>query len=636
MIKRLVLILFLVSIPLYSQTADSLINYEIKEIVVTASRNSKLLEKTPEVLHVISSKEIEQLNVSSTGEILEYLTGVSVETGTGSGFAKRSTVSLDGFPANYSLVMVDGIRLVTEHIHTGQNVDVIPPENIERIEVIKGASSAQYGSDAMGGIINIITKKTFSKTESTFSLSNGSYDTYNASLSVRSPLNENVSVSSFVNYEESAGVPILSPSHRIGNMGYTRLMTINNLSLKMNDLSSFTANLTYSQNSMQFRGDDVYSRMLLSSLGYKYSMRKNFIVNTRVNYSNWNAELSEEKNQVLIPEIYFNYIYENNLISAGVDFKHNKFTRTAVPEKNRSIFGIFLQDEIELDDFSFLAALRLDKVVNIPLVFTPKIVAMYQLSSELRIRGSFGRGFHAPSVQELYEEGYGHGGNAYRFGNPDLQPEYSLTTTLSLEYSPINTVDILLHGYYNSISDMITPIFDGVWVENPDSSIVINKWVRTNIHEAEIYGFESTFRYNLNDKVLFEGGYTYTHNRNVSTGGQLPYYPGESISAKLIFNYNLFSKFPGSCFISLRASKNRSAWNWKPVSNGESDNPDGLITNLDDYQLLNAGMQIMFYENLNIYMNIGNILGQNIQKLDDAFTEFLGETTTKVGISMNL
>ncbi len=620
---------------IYSQITDSLRSYEIDEVVVTASRNEKLLEKTPEVLQVISAKEIEQLNVSSTGEILDYLSGVNIETGTGSGYPKRSIVSLDGFPANYSLIMVDGIRLVTEHVHTGQNVDVVPPENIERIEVIKGASSAQYGSDAMGGVINIITKKSHTKTESSISLSGGSFETYNATFSVRTPINEKLNISSFLSYEESAGVPILSPTHRIGNMGYNKFMTMNNLGFRLNNISSIAMNLTYSQNSMEFRDDNVYSRMLLSSLDYESKISNNFIANVRLKYSSWTAELSDEENDVLNPEVYFNYILGTNLITAGADFKHVKFNRTAVIEQTQSIIGIFLQDEIELNRFSLLAALRLDKVENISPVLTPKIAAMYQVSNNLWLRASFGRGFHAPTVQELYEEGYGHGGNAYRFGNPDLEPEYSLTTTFSIEYSPIRTIDLLLHGYYNSIDNMITPIFGGVWEDNPDTSLVIYKWVRTNIHEAEIYGFESTLRYNLNDKLLFEGGYTYTHNKNVTTGGQLPYYPGESISAKVIFNYNLFSKYPGSCFVSLRATKNRSAWNWKPVSGADTDNPDGLITKLDDYQLLNAGIQIMFYKNLNIYMNIGNILGQNIQKLDDLFTEFIGETTMKIGLSMN-
>lgn len=85
----------------------------------------------------------------STRELLSHFTGINVESGTGS-----------GFPASYNLILVDGICLLSDHIRAGQNIELIPVENIGRIELLKGIDSAQYGSDAMGGgVINIITKK---------------------------------------------------------------------------------------------------------------------------------------------------------------------------------------------------------------------------------------------------------------------------------------------------------------------------------------------------------------------------------------------------------------------------------------------------------------------------------------------
>ncbi|MDQ1332695.1 MAG: Plug protein, partial [Bacteroidota bacterium] len=79
----LVSILIPMGLICYSQTIDTLKSYSLNEVVVTASRNEKLLKKTPEVMHVITSYDIEQLSVRSTGEILEYMTGVNIESGTG-------------------------------------------------------------------------------------------------------------------------------------------------------------------------------------------------------------------------------------------------------------------------------------------------------------------------------------------------------------------------------------------------------------------------------------------------------------------------------------------------------------------------------------------------------------------------
>jgi outer membrane receptor for ferrienterochelin and colicin len=132
----------------------------------------------------------------------------------------------------------------------------------------------------------------------------------------------------------------------------------------------------------------------------------------------------------------------------------------------------------------------------------------------------------------------------------------------------------LLNSYYNLINDMITPAYSGIWEENPDTSTVIDKWVRTNIHKAKIFGTETTVRYQLNDKLLLEGGYNYTENQNITTEGQLPYYPGESFFSKIIYNFKLSPMVGGSCFVSLRTTKNRSAWDWKPSAGSDYTNPD--------------------------------------------------------------
>jgi outer membrane receptor protein involved in Fe transport len=297
--------------------------------------------------------------------------------------------------------------------------------------------------------------------------------------------------------------------------------------------------------------------------------------------------------------------------------------------------GAFLQDEIELDKFSFLMAIRIDKVEGIRPVLTPKFAAMLRAHEKLRIRASFGRGFHAPSVMELYEEGYGHGGRAYRFGNPDLQPEYSLTSTFSIEYEPVKGGQMLVYAYYNTITNMITPVYSGIWEENPDTSTVIDKWVRTNIHEARIYGIETTFRYRFDDILLFEAGYNYSDNKNTTTGGQLPYYPGDSFFSKLVYNQKLSPRVSLSGFVSLRATRNRSAWDWKPAGGEDYDNPEGLIVELKDYQLLGSGIKFIYDDKLDLYLNVSNILGQNIQKLDDSLMEIDGEPTWRVGCLIN-
>lgn len=277
-------------------------------------------------------------------------------------------------------------------------------------------------------------------------------------------------------------------------------------------------------------------------------------------------------------------------------------------------------------------ALRFDKVEGITGVVSPKIALLFRPASFARIRATFGRGFHAPTVQELYEEGYGHGGTAYRFGNPDLMPEFSLTSTLSTEFIITERLQLFLYGYYNIINNMITPVYNGPW----EADSTVDMWVRTNIHEAKIYGAEAYASWNLDKHFFVKAGYTYTYNENVSTGQQLPYYPGQSYFGKIIFTHNLGSALSLTGFIDLKGTIGRSAWNWKPDTDAPQDNPDGNITTLKDYQMLNAGIKLGIKNRYEVFVNAHNLLKQEIETLDDVYTVFKGEVYFRTGINFFL
>ncbi len=153
---------------------------EIEELpheVVTAGRREMMWRDTPDIVKVISRADIEMIRPASLGELLEYANGISVETGTGSGKPDRSVISINGLPPSYTLVLVDGVKLLDEHIHTGQNIDQIPPHAVERIEIMRGAASAQYGSDPVGGIVNIIMRTYDGTPEAGFGASVGTFGT---------------------------------------------------------------------------------------------------------------------------------------------------------------------------------------------------------------------------------------------------------------------------------------------------------------------------------------------------------------------------------------------------------------------------------------------------------------------------
>lgn len=108
---------------------------------------------------------------------------------------------------------------------------------------------------------------------------------------------------------------------------------------------------------MEFRGDDLHGAMLISSTDYVQHIHDDLLTTARIKYSHWDAEQSGEINNVLNPEVYFSWSgLKNNLVTAGTDFRYTKFARSAVLEHSMNALGAFVQDEIELDKLSFLAA----------------------------------------------------------------------------------------------------------------------------------------------------------------------------------------------------------------------------------------------------------------------------------------
>lgn len=604
----------------------------INEVVITATRSPRLVKNCPEIVRIIPRHDIQSANPHTVGEIMNSVTGINIEGGTGSGLPHRSIVNMNGFPASYNLVLVDGVRLLSDHIHTGQNLELVPTEHIERIEVIRGASSAQYGSDAMGGIVNIITRPPGNNSGS-LTTSAGTYDTYSVGLSVAAAVNKNVSTSTWAGWNQSNGIEIIAPKSRIGNMGYTRLTFMNKVSIKADEKSLIHAHLNAVQYRMEWTDGDKYSHLYFPLLRYEYKINEKSGFEIRTGFTQWDAQQNTELNRVIQPEIHYHIqTGKKNTFFAGGDLRYNEFQRNKVEKNDQQQAGIYLQDEYTLSDkFIVMGAVRADKPEALKVVVTPKISLLYKpLINMLHFRATAGRGFHAPTVQELYEEGFGHSGRALRFGNPDLKPEYASTFNLGTEITPKPWMGFYINGYYNQIENMIIPIYKGAWEENPSKDV----WMRENIHQATIYGTEAETRL-IFKRLSISAGYSWSDNLNQETGRQLPYSPGSAINGKANYSFQINEHLNCNFYVSFKSVKGRSAWNWKPASGTEPDNPFGLITELKDYEKLDASVSIEYKEKIRFFFNAYNILEQDIETLDDAYTVMKGKMLLKGGMVYN-
>jgi outer membrane receptor for ferrienterochelin and colicins len=600
------------------------------DIVVTGSAWEKSLKDNANIIQVISREDIERMQPDSLGELIEYETGTAVETGTGSGFPNRSVISLNGLPPRYTLVLVNGMKLLTEHIHTGQNVDMIPAEAVERIEIMRGAASAQYGSDAIGGIVNIITRKYKGKAEAGGYASAGSYETYEGGAHALVPAGPGAGIASFVSWRQSEGVDLIEPEHRKDNMGYRQLNWFNRVDAALNDNTQIYGWMNWSENRMEWFGDTTDSTLVAPVAGIVHLPVQSVGLWGELAYSHWEADLNSEENRLWEPEVFASWrANKSHTILFGGEYRHNEFTRNAVDAPDQDAHGIYAQDEWEISEvLSLLTALRYDKVEDLDPAISPKASALYSPHGQLQLRVSVSRGYHAPTLQELYEEGYGHGGAAYRFGNPDLDPEYSTTYTAGFEAAPISPVKLAVNGFYSRIDDLIVPVFEGAWDKDP----TIDVWRRRNIEEALIYGAEANVAARLSLPWLFECGYTYTDNKNEGSERKLPYSPGSSASARVTYTRKFSREKDMTFFVGARAVFDREAWNWKPGPGAPTDTPEGLTTELEDYTKLDAGLKVRLDRDWTIFTKAENLLGEDIENLDDLHTIIDGKPVYTFGV----
>jgi len=633
--KKSFLIFFIFVLVISSVNAQNIKDtVYLQQVVVSATGHSTLLAESPEVIRVITSAQIEKMKPSSLSELLQMVAGMNIETGTGSGFPSRGIISMNGFPADKTLVLVDAEKILSDHIHTGQNIEFIPVEFVDRIEIIRGASSSQYGSDAMGGIVNIITKRNSDVSGAKLTMEGGSMSTASLGMTVTSPLGSTAGISTYAGWIQSEGPEVVFPLHRIGLMHYRKLSLFNTLDVHLSDKTDATLQFFFIQSAMKWSGDFKYGQFSKISPSINHRFSKKLSLKITLPWINWQSQVNAERNELFRPQLNVYYFHSPKFsLHAGADYSYSRFFRTSVTEHHLASVGVFAQGQYNVSkNIMLMASLRGDKPENIDLVFSPKLSTLMKVCDQkLFFRASAARGFHAPTVQELYEEGFGHGGTALRYGNPDLRPEYSTTFTLSTEYYPTFRYQFMLSGYYSMIDDMIVPVYQGPVPANPIKDI----WMRENIVKANIYGFELMSHLNVVKNLFFDLGYSWSDNMNVETNQQLPYKPGWHVVGKVMFEQKISGKTRINIFASVKHSTGRSAWNWKPATGAPQDNTEGLITPLKDYQMVNAGLNCSVSEKYFLTFKLSNILKQEIEYLDDAYTVYAGKMlfSTKLSIS---
>ncbi|MCX9579525.1 ligand-gated channel protein [Vibrio cholerae] len=501
-------------------------------MVVTAAGYAQVIQNAPASISVISREDLESRYYRDVTDALKSVPGVTV---TGGG--DTTDISIRGMGSNYTLILVDGKRQTSRQTRPnsdGPGIEQgwLPPlQAIERIEVIRGPMSTLYGSDAIGGVINIITRKDQQQWSGNVQLSTvvqenrASGDEQSANFFVTGPLSDALSLQVYGQTTQRDEDEI---EHGYGDKSLRSLTSKLNYQLNPDHQLQLEAGV-----SAQDRENNVGKSAQSSGSKTDNEYRRNHIAVSHqgdwqdVGQSDTYLQYEENTNKSREMSID-NTVFKSTLVapigehmlSFGVEGKHESLedkTSNKISSRthiSNTQWAGFIEDEWALaEQFRLTFGGRLDHDKNYGSHFSPRVYGVWNLDSAWTVKGGVSTGFRAPQLREVTQDWgqVSRGGNIY--GNPDLQPETSINKELSLGYLSDTGLSASLTAFHNDFKDKITR------VKCPDSICTSGKnqfgadpTYRVNIDEAETYGAEAEFGFPITDTIDFGSSYTYTRS----------------------------------------------------------------------------------------------------------------------------
>ncbi len=491
---------------------------DLGEIVVTGTRTPHVLEEVPVQTRVITREQIEKSGVQKAADLLRNIPGIQISGGAPGAVSSRSTALLRGLPAQYTLVLLDGNRIKSEHVHTGVNLNLIPVDLIERIEIVEGPASSLYGGDAMGGVINIITRGEKSEPGTEVRLSAGNHESLQGNATAFFPLGLSHNVLSLTRSE----------SNGVRSQWFDRDTVFWKWRAETSKNRSFDLSFEhYDGNFYRPTASSGSDRRQTISAGFVAKTGNDATVSARFSenqYGNTNPRTNDDTTGALVT--FSTPTGRKNVFTGGIEYRKDDFERVSSPRHDQTVKGIFLQDEYGFGQrFSVAAAVRADDYPGIGTELTPNLSLLYYSTPGTAWRFSAARGFRAPSLQDKFEYHYNHG-TYIRDGNPDLQPEISMSWSLGFERQVSQKALLRLSLYRDDFKDMIVVLPTGT--VDPATNLDIRR--RENIADAYTMGLTTEMRLRVSESFSLNIGYSHLKTRDETTGRQLDYTPKNSFT----------------------------------------------------------------------------------------------------------
>ncbi|MCK4921077.1 MAG: TonB-dependent receptor, partial [Bacteroidales bacterium] len=526
-------------------------SYDINTVVITGTRTERTLRNVPILTNVISKSEIE-----STGStnIMDALS-LSLPNINFNSSVTGPSMQLAGLEAKYTVFLIDGEKISGE---TNGNIDYnrLKTVDIERIEIIKGASGILYGSNAIGSVVNIITKKPGQAVETSFGTRYSKYNEFDRDANIAFILkNFSSKTNFFSNSTDGYDLTPASIDERTQEAFKSKSLK-QKFEYKASEKLNFEAAGNYYDRE---RFDSDLIPIHKKDYDYTYNIKSAYRFNTENSISAiWHSdmyitkdveELFDNKETATYENISSNArlsgtfkVFNKNTLSTGIEYLQDKLysNRIEGEEKQSTNLIAYAQDEIEFCSyFTAIAGLRANLHSEYGFNAIPQISTMYKLSA-MKFRLGYSMGYRSPSMKEMYMS-FSPVPVIEIFGNTDLIPETARYYTFSAEYSkPI--LNASLSVYQNNIKNMITEVQDLV-----DPRI----WVYNNINNVSVNGVDFNLRARLKYGFSVNASYSYTDSEDKTSGSQML---GTSKNNAGLMIQHKFSRKKYSLSTNLRAS----------------------------------------------------------------------------------
>jgi len=401
----------------YSQSnIDTISNTKLEEVVVTATKTLRQLSTLPMPAKLITKEEIAKSSSTKLSDILDDQPGIFIVPDFGGG----NGIQIQGLDSQYTLLLIDGSPIIGRQSGT-LDLDRISIGNIEQVEIIKGSSSSLYGTDALGGVVNLITSKAKDSISAEASYKISTFNTNDISVNLGKISQNGDNLNFYFNSFNSNGYdlnddPILNTVEPYKS--YTGFLRHN---FKKNKWSYFSSVRIYNEN-QNFRLDEnSYGKNIINELGINssinYIKNKNYKLIFENYYTNYKNDEEFRLNQNSIEESFFNQslfkselrsiytINKKNTLTFGLGFysellKRNNFNREEVSQNS---FNYFVQYEgFIFENTNYVFGARYDQYDEYESEFSPRFAIRTQINDNVSSKISIGKGFKTPDYRQLY------------------------------------------------------------------------------------------------------------------------------------------------------------------------------------------------------------------------------------------